>query len=152
MKRILIYALVLSAALLVPLRGTDVGKLQPVGLIQLYKEGETVVIVTDSGDSGTGSSVQAAFEDLEQTTSGVIFLDTADYLLLSRDAVSGARELEAYLKPSIRVCFAQKNIDPQQAAAYLAVHSPAVKLKDRSDLHDAPELAQENGRLELKYN
>ena len=51
MKRVVIYILALAAALLVPLRGTDVGKLQPVGLVQLYKEGETVVIVTDTGDS-----------------------------------------------------------------------------------------------------
>lgn len=150
MKRVLIYTLVLAAALTVPLRGTDVGKLKPVGLIELYKEGESVVILTDSGDSGIGSSVHAAFENLEQTTAGVIFLDTADFLLLSHDAVESARELEAYLKPSVRVCYTQEKIDPQQAAAYLAVHRPSVKLKDWNRQNTAQELIAENGRLLMK--
>ena len=73
MKRIMVYIAALAASLLLPMRGMDVGKLQPVGLIQLYIEDETVFIVTDTGDSGCGKTVEAAFENLEQTTSGVIF-------------------------------------------------------------------------------
>ena len=49
MKRIVVYILSLAAAMMVPLEGTDVGKLHPVELVQIYKEGDLVVIVTDTG-------------------------------------------------------------------------------------------------------
>lgn len=150
MKRIVSYIVLLAAAFAVPLRGTDVGKLQPVGLIQLYKEGESVVIITDSGDSGIGETVQAAFENLEETTAGVIFLDTADFLIMRPELLEAVSELEGYLKPSVRICFAKERIDPKQAAEYLAVNHTGIKLKDHKSLEHAPELIQENGRLRIK--
>ena len=150
MKRILIYIAALTAALLVPQRGTDIGKLQPVGVVQLYREGASVVIVTDTGDSGTGKTVQEAFRNLEETTAGVIFLDTADYLLLSKSAVEEAPSLETYLKQSIRVCFAEAEISPAEAAEYLPMHRPNIRLRERESLANAETLAQENGRLVLR--
>ncbi len=150
MKRIAGYILALAAAVAVPMRGTDVGKLQPVGLIQIYKEGESLVIITDSGDSGVGTTIQEAFENLEDTTPGVIFLDTADFLLVSREVGSQIKEVEGYLKPSVRICVAQERVDPKQASEYLSVHHPGVKLKDEPSLEIAPELVQENGRSKIK--
>ena len=150
MKRILIYILALAAALAVPLQGIDVGKLQPVGVVKLYKEDEHTVIVTDTGDSGAGDQVAAAFRDLEQTTAGIVFLDTADYLLLSPDAADSLQELSVYLKPNVRVCLAEREIDPVQAAEYLNIHRPTVKLRDCGSTENLPELVQENGRLKLK--
>lgn len=150
MKRIFIYIALLAAALMMPLRGTDVGKLQPVGLIQLYMEEDTVVIVTDTGDSGRGTTVDAAFKNLEETTSGIVFLDTADFLLVSKDAVNEVRSLEGYLKPSVRVCIAESDIDPVMAAEYLAVHRPAVRLREQEGFLQAEMLMKENGRLIMK--
>ena len=150
MKRTVIYTAVLLAALLMPAQGMDIGKLRPVGLIQLYKENEFVFIVTDTGDSGYGKTVEAAFENLEETTSGVIFLDTADYLLLSRTAYREAEALKQYLKSTIHVCITEKNIDPVQAAEYLSTHRPAVKMKDYKGPQKAQKLLQDNGRLVLK--
>ena len=150
MKRIIIYILLLGAAASLPFRGTDVGKLQPVGLIQLYMEDGMVVIVTDTGDSGRGDTAEAAFENLEDSTSGLIFLDTADYLLMSKEAISQAEGLQRYLKPSIRVCLAEQGIDPVQAAEYLAVHRPLLKMKNISDFGSVQTLRQENGRLILE--
>ena len=150
MKRIIIYIALLAAALAFPGERTDVGKLKPVGLVQLYKEDDMIVIVTDTGDSGVGKTAQSAFENLEATTSGIIFLDTADYLLLSVSAIDEAEGLEMYLKPSVRVCFAQKDVDPMAAAEYLEVHRPAVQLRDRESLANAETLLQENGRLIMR--
>lgn len=150
MKRIVIYIALLTASLLLPMRGTDIGKLRPVGLIQLYKEDGTVFLVTDTGDSGQGKTVDEAFENLEESTSGVIFLDTADYLLLSRTATNEVKGLAQYLKPSVRVCMAEKEIDPVQAAEYLAVHHPSLKMKNYGDLRNLQTLTRENGRLILK--
>ena len=150
MKRILIYILALTAALAVPLQGTDVGKLQPVGVVQLYKEDGRIVIVTDTGDSGVGERAAEAFADLKDTTAGIVFLDTADYLLLSADATDSLPELSAYLKPNVRVCLAENTVDPVRAAEYLNVHRPPVKLRECKDTNNLPKLVQENGRLKLK--
>lgn len=150
MKRIAGYVLVLLVAVAAPMRGSDVGKLRPVGVIQIYKEGESLVIATDSGDSGIGATLQDAFENLEDTTPGVIFLDTADHLLISWEAVPEIKELQRYLKPSICVCIARQQIDLNLAAEYLQVHHPGIKLKDDRSLKTAPELIQENGRLRIK--
>lgn len=150
MKRFMIYMALLAALLLLPEHGTDIGRLRPVGLVQLYKENENLFIVTDTGDSGVGITIDAAFENLEDTTSGVIFLDTADYLLVSRTAIQEVQGLQQYLKPSIYVCIADKKIDPKQAAEYLAVHKPTFRLKNQRNLRDVQKLISENGRLNLK--
>ncbi len=150
MKRIIIYIAVLLAVIQLPVGGMDVGKLKPVGLIQIYKEGETVFVVTDTGDAGEGKTVDAAFENLEETTAGVIFLDTADYLLIGRTAIYDAEGLARYLKPTIDVCIAGKEIDPVQAAEHLAVHHPRVELKDKNAIQRAQTLVAQNGRLVLK--
>ena len=150
MKRIAVYAALLASTLLFPMRGMDIGKLRPVGLIQLYKEAGKVFVVTDTGDSGRGKTVDEAFGNLEDTTSGVIFLDTADYLLISETAKDAAMELGQYVKPTIEICIAEKDIDPVKAAEYLAVHHPEVKLRDENAFRTAQKLTQENGRMILK--
>lgn len=150
MKRIIIYAVILAASLMAPIKGTDVGELKPVEAVQLYKMGQTVVIATDTGDSGRGTTVEAAFENLEETTSGNIFLDTADYLLLSAGAMKEAEELRGYLKKSTRVCIAEMNIDTAEAAEYLKVHRPETVLRDLKNLQIAEVLTMDNGRLIMK--
>lgn len=150
MKRLLIYIAVLAAALMVPLRRTDVGKLQPVELVKLYKEEATLIIETDTGDSGRGDTVNVAFENLEETTSGIVFLDTADFLLVSKEAVGEVGALKGHLKKSVRLCFAEANIDPVEAAAFLSVHRPQVRLRDGESILKAQTLLKENGRLILR--
>ena len=150
MKRIVVYIVVLATALLIPMRGMDIGKLRPVGLVQLYKEEGYVFIVTDTGDSGRGRTVEEAFGDLEQTTTGVIFLDTANYLLISETAKEVVPELRQYVKPTINICIAEKDVDPVQAAEYLAVHHPEVKIRDENAVNAARKLEKDNGKLVLK--
>ena len=41
MKKIILYSLLLGAALLLPVQGVDVGKLLPVELISFSREGDT---------------------------------------------------------------------------------------------------------------
>lgn len=150
MKRLLIYIAVLAAALMVPLRRTDVGKLQPVELVKLYKEEATLIIETDTGDSGRGDTVDVAFENLEETTSGIVFLDTADFLLVSKEAVGEVGALKGHLKKSVRLCLAEANVDPVEAAAFLSVHRPQVRLRDGESILKAQTLLKENGRLILR--
>lgn len=154
MKKIVLYILALSVILLLPMEGTDVAKLQPVEVIQIDKDKEesSVVITTDVGAAGTGATVERAIENLKATTSGIVFLDTADYLLLGRAALEEADKIKTYLKPSIRVCCTDEEIDLTDAAAFLAIHKPDTRLKEITSQYPMKNLVKENGRLILKEN
>lgn len=150
MKKILIYMSLLGAVLLLPMQGTDVGKLQPVELVYIYREAETVKVETDLGEMGTGTTVGEAIENLKATTSGIVFLDTADYALIDETAKEEIEDLKVYLKPSTRVCMLQKEADLKKAAEYLQVHKPKLYLQDANSDSKMEILANENERFELK--
>lgn len=141
--------MILLTSLLVPLERKDVGELLPVELVYLYRDEDQIVIETDTKDLGRGMTVSQAFKDLEDTTTGVIFLDTADYLLVSETALDLTEELSEYLKPSVRVCLAGGGIDTAEAAAYLSVHHPQWRLKDLDKAPAMEKLSVRNGRFIL---
>ena len=130
MKRIVFYIIVLLMAVLIPEQGMDVGKLLPVELVSVYAEGKRVTIETDTGDSGRGGTIQEAFRNLEETTAAVIYLDTADYLLISDDAQHWLGDLQQYLKPKVYVCSCNVKMDLEEAASFLAIHKPNTVLKE----------------------
>ena len=150
MKKILIYMLLLAAVVLIPVKGTDIGKLIPVEVVQVVANGETVVITTDMGETGMGIDVTSAAENLKATTAGIVFLDTADYLLVNEAAKDEAAELKEYLKPSVSVCGVEGEIDMKEAAAFLNVHRPVCKLRDVSEVELQEVLVMEEGRMMLK--
>lgn len=129
MKRILFYILILATVLVLPTAGVDVGKLQPVQTIAVFREGENWVIQTDTEDYGKGYSVEKAFENLMETTPAVIYLDTADYLILQEDAVEAIDELRVRLKDSVALYLYKGEPDLKQVSKYLTVHGKKVKLK-----------------------
>ena len=150
MKRIAIYLLMLGTVLIVPMRGTDVGQLHPVELVQLYKEEDRIVIATDTGAVGKGRTVEEAVANLNATTAGIVFLDTAQYLLLSESEKEQYPAMAHYLKPKVRVCAGEHGIDLHEAAAYLDTHRPSVCLKDLGSAELLQNLAIEGGRIILK--
>lgn len=150
MKKILIYVLLLSVVLLLPMQGTDVGKLHPVELVYVYKEAETVKIITDTGDMGEGATAKKAIDDLKATTAGIVFLDTADYLLINENSKEVIEKIKPKLKPSVRVCVLHIDADLTEAAEFLSVHKPQLRLKDTGENSDMEILTIENGRFVLK--
>ena len=150
MKKILLYILLLGAALILPVEGTDVGKLLPVELVQLDKMGDTVVISTDAGATGTGETVKAAIRDMEKTAAGIVFLDTADYLLVTESAMEEVESIKEHLKPSVRVCIQHVEMNLKDAAAYLSVHRPEHQLRSCQDPQSLQILTEESGKVILK--
>lgn len=150
MKEILLYILLLGAALILPVEGTDVGKLLPVELVQLDKMGDTVVISTDAGATGTGETVKAAIRDMEKTAAGIVFLDTADYLLVTESAMEEVESIKEHLKPSVRVCIQHVEMNLKDAAAYLSVHKPEHQLRSCQDPQSLQILTEESGKVILK--
>ena len=130
MKRILLYIGVLAALLVLPVERSDVGKLLPVQVVSIYKEGNWTVVETDTENRGMGGTAEQALRNLKDTASGIIYLDTAEYLLLTQDTQEAAEELRDELKESVRVCMAAKSVNLAEAAKYLSVHGDLPKLKN----------------------
>ena len=128
--RKLIYALIIAALCLAPLRRADIAKLRPVQAFAMYLEENDVVLETDTGDLGRGENVLRALEDLKEKTAAVVYLDTADFLLVAENAVSRMGELAQHIKQSVKVCVCEAAGRVKEAAQYLEVHGNLPKLRD----------------------
>lgn len=147
--KLLLYAALLLAVLLLPNEGTDVGRLIPVEVIAVSEDRGTVKVETDTGDLGKGRTLQEAFVDLKETAPGVIYLDTAEYLLLETGMEERVAVLRTYLKGDVHVCHAQEGIPLEGIANYLSVHKPKVRLDGVSNAAQIPMICEENGRYLL---
>ena len=124
-KRIVFYA----AALLLLLLGgggTDIGRLRPVELVQLYERNGLLFLETDTGDLGWGMTVGQAAEKLKETAAGQIYLDTADFLVLEEGMDVYLPVLSGYLKRRTGITYGPEEMDLEETAAYLRVHRPSV--------------------------
>ena len=137
MKRIAIYLIVMAAVLVMPLERTDVADLQPVQTVALYKTPVGDQIETDTGDVGAGKTVDLAYADLLETASGVIYLDTARYLLVSEAAVPAVADIGKFLKKGVAVCAVVGRTDLKEVSKFLSVRSgllPIHKWKEGVNL------------------
>ena len=128
MKRIFIYGLLLAVALAAPAKRNDLGKLHPVELIKAHRENGAVVLETDTGAKGKGKDIASAIQNLKDTTAGIVFLDTADYLLVGYGEDDLIAELKDYLKRNTRICFATQTVDPEEATGFMSVHTPQKRI------------------------
>ena len=130
MKRTIIYIGILALILAAPVKAINVGDLHPVQVVSVYKDSGWTVIKTDTEDSGIGGTALQALQNMKDTSEGIIYLDTAEYLLLTKDTEDAVIELTAELKPSVRLCMTKQVDDLQRAAAFLRTHGELPKLKD----------------------
>ena len=149
MKRILLYILILGAVLLVPVERTDVGKLQPVQTVAVFKDDDQYVIQTDTEDVGYGRNLQEAFDDLIATTSAVIYLDTAEYLLLDEAAEANIEELRSVLKPTISLYRFENVTDLKETSKFLSTKEKGPSLKSWEKGVVLPVLRVKNKRMIL---
>ena len=147
MKRLLLYIAALTLLLLAD-RGTDIGSLRPVELVQLWERNGILILETDTGDRGWGLTIDQAVAKLKETTPGQIYLDTADYLLLEEGTEQYLPQLSRYLKRSTRIAYTVRGLDLQDAAAYMRVHRPSRDM--RGWIKPAEKLVWEAGKLNLK--
>lgn len=127
--RKVIYALLLGALFLAPVERLDVAKLLPIRAVALYLQGERVVLETDTAHIGSGVDAVHALESLKKNIPAVVYLDTAEYLLVSEDAKSYVEQLRGLLKPSVKVCVCDAAGKVRDAAEYLDVHGSLTELR-----------------------
>ena len=125
MKKLL-YIGIIVLSVLVPVKRLDIAKLLPVEAVAIYYNGDSIVLKTDTGNIGFGENAIQALADLKEKTTGVIYLDTAKYLLVGADADSAAAQLRRYLKPNL-VLGEYMGGDVGEEAKYLDAHHNAAK-------------------------
>ncbi len=152
MKRWLIPAALLAVVILGEglFRGTDVAKMEPVEAVRLTLYPEGVVLQTDTGSSGVGKNLLEAVEDMRQTAEGVIFLETAEYLLLENGKTEIIPELMGVFRPSCKILFLRGPAEPKEMASFLRSRRVNVTLLDwKNGEKIPPTLWTERGRFYL---
>lgn len=129
MKRHIMYGLILIALLFVPVDTMKIGQVHPVQVVSVCRQGEKVVIETDTEDRGVGITTEQALTNLQETTGGIIYLDTAEYLLLDENAEDVVEDLRSVLKGGTRLCKIKKAIHPKETVNYLRANEKLPKLR-----------------------
>lgn len=124
--RMILYILVIAAMLMIPVKRLDIAKLQPVEAVAVYEEQGCIILETDEGSLGKGKTATEALENLKVSTPAVVYLDTADYLLIGENTQEAARELLPYLKRTIQTGI-YRGGDVKVEAKYFAVHTDNAK-------------------------
>ncbi len=144
-------ALLLAAAVFgMPFQDVDVAKLQPVQVIGVAQRLSGVVVTTDTGDVGLGESLERALQNLEQTTPGYVFLETAQYLIINDEGLPLLPALANVLRPGCAVYLLEGEADIGELAAFLAAHPSQVTLRDCAAGNQVlPLLIANGGRFSL---
>lgn len=144
MKRMILYCLILGGLLAIPVEKLDVGKLEPVQAVWVYLEDGKLVLETDTEDKGSGQSVDEALADLEEHCKGIIYLDTAEFLLVEEAVTTQIPALGKHLKGSVMVSQWDGQGKVEDAAKYMDAHEKGCKLKDWNGNVKLPVLKLQN--------
>lgn len=130
MKKWIVMLLALLAFTVLPSSGTELGELRPVSLLVIRTQGNNIQLLTDTLDLGTGETLDAALQNLEDTTPGHLFLDTVENLILTKEVKFLIPQLKQLLRPGVTVCTAKSELNPETAPEYLNSHTPRYRLSD----------------------
>ncbi len=64
--------------------GTDAAKLLPARVLVIEERDGAVRVSSDNGAAGSGETLAAALQQMERLAEGVLFLDTAEHIVLLR--------------------------------------------------------------------
>ncbi len=129
--KMVLYCVLVILVFLAPVTKQDIGDLEPIQAIWLYTEDEKVVLKTDTEDYGIGATVDEAISAMKKHSEGVIYLDTAQFLLVSKRAMPYMMQLAKKLKSSVKTCQWEGD-DVKLGARYLQAHDMGYRLKELS--------------------
>ena len=84
-------------------------------------------------DAGVGETLDGALRNLEDTTTGHVFLDTVENLVITKETRFLLPELKRLLRPTVRVCMTEAELDMETASDYLHSHTPQTELRDTDE-------------------
>ena len=119
--RIVLYIVILLLTSFAPIDRLDIAKLEPVEAVAVYRNEDYIILETDTKAVGKGETVEEALENMKENTTAVIYLDTAEYLLVEPRCQDAVEALMPYLKPAVKVA-SYTGGDIAEAAKYLDAH------------------------------
>ena len=140
--RMIAYIVILAALFFVPLERMDVAMLEPVQIIYICQDGERVRISTDTDAVGEGVDIADALRSLHQTTPGVVYLGTAEYLLFDRASETAIADARQLLPQNLTICLAE-SVDYENLAKFLDTHGKLPRFRDWEPGDPLPELQGE---------
>ena len=100
--RKLFYIIILVLCFLCPVKRVDIAKLEPVEAVAITVRDGFVHLLTDTESAGQGATVKEAVQSLKENATGIIYLDTARFLLIGEQAQNVADQLWQYLHANVR--------------------------------------------------
>lgn len=153
MKRWIFYLLTLAVALFLSQNRSpaiDVGRMEPVEVVRVIGDRGMIIIQTDTGQMGKGEDLSQAISDMKQTASKELFLDTAEFLLVTPSALPQVPELTEILRPSCCICLDGGKTELNGIAAFLQTQKPGVTLRQyRKNPNQLPTIHVREERLYL---
>ena len=124
--RKVIYSALILLSLLIPLKRLDIAKLEPVEAIAVAVKNGEVHLATDTDSEGKGKTVELALKELKANAQGIIYLDTARFLLVGENAQNEAEEMRGYMRNNIVVA-PYNGTDVMEETRRLDAHNKAEK-------------------------
>lgn len=125
-----LYAMIISGLFFVPLRRVNIADLLPVQALSVQWSGSSYILETDLGQKGSGETIKAAIQNLKRNSTGVIYLDTIEYLFITDGTENVVREMRKHLKGSTQVYVGNGKENIADVAQYLSVHAKLPKLRN----------------------
>ena len=148
MKMYIVVAAIVALLSVTPFKATDISKLAPVEVVWLAEEAGQILLVTDTEDVGRGADVMEALSNMRATSTGTIFLDTADYLIVETGAEKFLDQVAAVLRPSCMLCQANQMPNLKETAEFFSVHKWDVTLRQwQNERTELPLFIEEERRF-----
>lgn len=138
--RIISYVVLLGALLFVPLNRIEIADLEPIQAVWMHTENGNIVLEADTEDKGAGNTVETALEDMRNKSTGVVYLDTAQYLFVSESALGEIPAIQPYFKGSIRLCKWNGEGGLKEVAKYADSRNLGQKIKKWNEAGNLPEI------------
>lgn len=110
--------------------GKDIAQLQPVQSVRLSTFNGYIMVETDTGAWGMGGDLDGAVSNMNATTAGQVFLDTAAYLVIAEDLLYLLPSMADHVRPSCGICVEEGQPDMTQVSAFLQIHEPTITLQE----------------------
>ena len=138
--------LVLSALVYAPQAKTDLGSLLPVETLCVTREHGRVV-VRGLEVQGEGRDWASALENLEATASGIVFLETADRLIVAEEAADCFPDIcrDERLRPAVQLYWLRGR-DGGALEDFTAAHESLATIAEPEEI---PVIVERKGRYHL---
>lgn len=150
MRKWIFLLLAMLAFTALPSPGTELGELHPVSLLVVRAQEKNIRLETDTMDVGEGETLDAALQNLEDTTPGHLFLDTVEYLILTEQTRFLIPQLKQLLRPGVTVCVTESEVNPETAPEFLHTHTPEQRLSDTDEFSPLKKLIYTEERYFLE--